>query len=212
MLQHRSALAAHTPTPGAPHAPVQVSECRGRAILQVSAFLQTRSQAAERLTNLLGMASPEPNRYCAGAGKSLRMVGPGVWLVVGAPACTPSAAVLRAAMENLATVVDLGQASTVLLLGGPAARKTLAKHCSLDLDDSCFPTGSATLTRFGRVGAGLARINDTPQFELTVARSHAESVRGLLEQAAGEFGGLAVVADPAQDADGILRVPEGHPG
>ena len=88
----------------------------------------------------------------------------------------------------------------MLLLGGPAARKTLAKHCSLDLDDSCFPTGSAALTRIGRVGAGLARINDTPQFELTVARGYAESVHGLLEQAASEFGGLAVAADPVQDA------------
>jgi sarcosine oxidase subunit gamma len=91
-------------------------------------------------------------------------------------------------MRGQATVVDLSHARTAFRLSGPAAVRTLAKFCSLDLAGSAFPTGSATNTRLGHIGMTLARRDDTPTFEILVYRGFAEHAFEALVESGAEFG------------------------
>lgn len=196
MLERRSALAAH-PTmapqpharaPAADQARLVLSERRVLTVLQVSAFAPVAARAATALAAALGLQAPANNRVSGDADKSLRSVGPGVWLLVGQADVLPNAAALRAQLGPDATVVDLSHARCALQLRGAAAGRTLAKYCGLDLDVAAFPTGSATNTRFGHIGMHLARTDELPTFELLVFRGYAEFVFDALCDAAAEFG------------------------
>jgi len=195
-MERRSALAAHPKMMTAPDArtaitdqtPLVLSERRAQTVLQVSAFASTAADAATALATALDLPAPANNRMSGAAGRSLRCVGPGVWLVMGPSDGLPHAASLRAQLSAHATVVDLSHARCALQLRGAAAARTLAKYCGLDLDASAFPIGSATNTRFGHIGMHLARTDDLPTFELLVFRGYAEFVFGALCDAAAEYG------------------------
>ena len=196
MLERRSALAAHRLLqPGAVLVPplggivaVTLAERRPLSIFQVSAFAGDFDEAATRLTRTLGIEMPAPNRFTGNLAKSVRALGPGIWQIVGSEGALPDPTNLRAALSGVATVVDLSHARTALQVSGACAARTLAKHCGLDLYAARFPAGSATNTRFGHIGMTLARLDDTPVFELLVFRGYAEFVFDALVEAAGEFG------------------------
>ncbi len=195
MIERRSALAAHPKMMTAPEAqttvtdpPLELSERHGLAVLQVSAFASTSTHAQTLLAAALDLPAPAGNRFSGAAGRSLRCVAPGVWLVIGPSHGLPDVASLRAQLGAYATVVNLSHARCALQLCGAAASRTLAKFCGLDLDISAFPTGSATNTRFGHIGMHLARTDDLPTFELLVFRGYAEFVFEALCDGAAEFG------------------------
>ena len=194
VIERRSALAAHPRMSSEPVAPTTdqtglvLSERRSLSVLQVSAFAPTTAQATTALATALALKAPANNRISGDAGKSLRSVGPGVWLVVGESGLVPGAATLGAQLADYATVVDLSHARCALQLRGAPALRTLAKYCGLDLDPSVFPTGCATNTRFGHIGMHLTRGDDQPTYELLVFRGYAEFVFEALCDAAAEFG------------------------
>ena len=196
MIERRSALAAHPmlqpgyrPAPPAASTPqVRLAERRTSELLQISAFAPSLDEAGARLATLLGLALPAANRYSGDRHQSLRAIGPGIWQITGDAAAVPAAPTLRAALAGVATVVDLGHARTTLQLSGPAATRVLAQHCSLDLSAARFPLGSATQTRFGHIGMGLAHTDAAPTFELMVFRGYAEFVFESLAASAKEFG------------------------
>jgi len=196
VIERRSALAAHPKMVTAPQAQpattdqarLVLSERRALTVLQVSAFASTATPAQTALTAALGLPAPQGKCFSGTAVKSMRGVGPGVWLVVGSPDGLPDIASLREQLGAYATVVDLSHARCALQLRGAAASRTLAKYCGLDLDASAFPTGSATNTRFGHIGMHLARTDDVPTFELLVFRGYAEFVFDALCEAAAEYG------------------------
>ena len=165
-----------------------MSERHGLTVFQVTAFKSVLPQATKALANALGLSAPASNLFSGSAAKSLRHVGPGVWLVVGESTALPLIGELRTQLGVDATVVDLSHARCVLQLQGTATNRTLAKYCGLDLDVSAFPTGSATNTRFGHIGIHLARTGDLPTFELLVFRGYAEFVFESLCHGAAEFG------------------------
>ena len=196
MFERRSALAAHPMVqPGdrigpswTAIAPVTLSERRPLSILQVSAFARTVDEAGVRLNAALGLVPPAPNRSNGDPRQSIRSIGPGIWQIVGTDGVLPQAGALRAALAGVATVVDLSHARTALQVRGAGAARTIAKHCSLDLDTAQFPTGCAANTRFGHIGVTLARTDDAPTFELLVFRGYAEFVFESLIEAGREFG------------------------
>lgn len=196
MIERRSALAAHPKmvaesddlSGGTDPTRLVLSERHGLTVLQVSAFASVLVQASMALADALGLSVPASNRFSGDSAKSLRHVGPGVWLLVGQAAALPPITELRTRLGAHATVVDLSHARCVLQMQGATASRTLAKYCSLDLDASVFPTGSATNTRFGTIGMHLARTNDLPTFELMVFRGYAEFVFEALCEGATEFG------------------------
>lgn len=196
MIERRSALAAHAQMkhgnrigrPWNGEAPVTLAEHRKKSILHVSAFATTVADASELLSASLGLTLPAPNRYVDDGDQSVRNIGPGIWQVVGQNHTLQSAAALRQQLAGAATVIDLSQARTAFRIQGAAARATLAKHCSLNLECARFPCGSATMTRFGSVSMALACIHETPIFELMVFRGYAEFILESLLQSASEFG------------------------
>ena len=196
MLERRSALVAHRLLqPGTVLVPplggiaaVTLAERRPLSIFQVSAFARDFDEAGTRLARTLGIEMPAPNRFTGDLATSVRALGPGIWQIVGNEGALPDPANLRAALSGAATVVDLSHARTALQVSGACAARALAKHCGLDLHAARFATGSATNTRFGHIGMTLARLGDTPVFELLVFRGYAEFVFDALVEAAGEFG------------------------
>ena len=188
-------------TSGGPGAQVTIALRRSLALLQVSAFAQDADAAAARLSDIVGLSLPGPNRLSGDAALSLRATGPGIWQVVGQGSeggRVPAASALRSHLDGVATVVDLGHARTAFRLSGAGASRTLARHCAIDLDPLVFPDGAATSTRFNQLALSLARIDgrdvtridgdSTPAFELMVFRGYAVFVLESLFESARELG------------------------
>ena len=162
------------------------------ALLQVSAFAGDIDDAGNRLSRETRLPLPLPLRLTGSASKSLRAIGPGIWHVAGEPDQIPDADALRTTLGGVATVVDLSHARTVLHVSGPSAARVIAGHCGIDLDAVMFPTGALTGTRFNQLGMTLARLDDTPTFELMVFRGYAAFVYESLVESAREFNVNAV--------------------
>ena len=172
--------------------PVTLAEHQQKSIVQVYAFAMTVTEAGAQLSALVGLELPRPNRYSADCDTSVRNIGPGIWQVVGQHCTSPSVATLRQQLGGAATVVDLTQARTAFRIQGQAARATLAKHCSLNLNLADFPCGSATMTRYGSISMTLACIHEAPIFELMVFRGYAEFILESLLKSASEYGLLII--------------------
>ena len=170
------------------HPTVTISERRPLTILQVSAFGSTQQETAVALSTILNINLPSPNQMTSNAILSVRLLGPGIWQIVGDLYATIQAHALRVALGGFASVVDLSHARTAILVSGLAAQRTLNKFCSLDLALEHFAVGSATNTRFGHIGMTLARGPDELAFELLVFRGYAEHVLEALLEAGAEFG------------------------
>ncbi len=192
MIERRSAIAALLAQASKNHQVAQPAvtlfERRSLTILQVSAFGSTQQEAATALASILNIDLPSPNQMTSNALLSVRLLGPGIWQIVGDPYATIQAQALRVALSGVASVVDLSHARTALIVSGVAAQRTLNKFCSLDLALEHFAVGSATQTRFGHIGMTLARGPDELSFELLVFRGYAEHVLEALLEAGAEFG------------------------
>ena len=162
------------------------------ALLQVSAFAADIDDAGTRLSREMGLPLPSPLRLTGSVHKSLRAIGPGVWHVAGESNQIPAADALQTTLEGVATVVDLSHARMALHVSGPSAARVIAAHCGIDLDAVMFPTGAVTGTRFNQLGMTLARLDDTPTFELMVFRGYAAFVYEALVESAREFNVNAV--------------------
>ena len=196
MLERQSALqsALRLRPPGllgatdSAHAGVRLGEHRLETLVQVTAFAACFAQAGAMLADLVKLALPGNNRFTGDAQTNLRAVGPGTWLLADTAGAAPEPAALRTALRGFATVVDLSHARTAFLLAGPAAERTIAKFCSIDLAGGAFPAGSATNTRLGHIGMTLTRLDDAPTFEILVYRGYAEHAFETLVDAGAEFG------------------------
>ena len=196
MLERQSALqsALRLRPPGllgatdSAHAGVRLGEHRLETLVQVTAFAACFAQAGAMLADLVNLALPGNNRFTGDAQTNLRAVGPGTWLLADTAGAAPEPAALRTALRGFATVVDLSHARTAFLLAGPAAERTIAKFCSIDLAGGAFPAGSATNTRLGHIGMTLTRLDDAPTFEILVYRGYAEHAFETLVDAGAEFG------------------------
>jgi heterotetrameric sarcosine oxidase gamma subunit len=192
MIERRSAIAALLAQASHTHQETQpavtLSERRPLTILQVSAFGSTQPEATAKLASVLNIDLPSPNQMTSNAIFSVRLLGPGIWQIIGDPYATIQAHALRSALSGVASVVDLSHARTAILVSGVAAQRTLNKFCSLDLALEHFAVGSATNTRFGHIGMTLARGSDELVFELLVFRGYAEHVLEALLEAGAEFG------------------------
>ena len=95
---------------------------------------------------------------------------------------------LTDALTGLATVVDQSDGKTVLRIGGPRARETLAKGCGLDLDARAFAPGDAATTSIALIDCVLWQVDEEPSYDLAVPSTLAESFWSWLTAAAAEYG------------------------
>ena len=146
---------------------------------------------AQALKDRFGLDLPrQPGAVQANA-RTLVWSGPGQWLLVAGG--SEGFADDLAALSQHAAVADQSQSRAALRIGGPQARRALAKGCMLDLHDSAFPQGFAALTTISYIGVQLWRVADAAgpegaQFEMTVPRSMAGSFWSWLSASVAEFG------------------------
>jgi sarcosine oxidase subunit gamma len=154
-----------------------------RFVLQGGAAARTAAGKA------FGVVLPEsPCRASSSGGRSALWLGPDEQLLL-APAGDVGvlATGLEAALAGIAhSLVDVSQRQVALQLRGPHAGAILGSGCPLDLDSADFPPGMCTRTLFHKADIVLWR-TDAREFQLEVARSFADYVRGCLQEAARDF-------------------------
>lgn len=151
------------------------------------------------VSGVIGRAPPTaPNTWTGKdeAGEDLRTLwlAPGEWLIVTATDAEDALAgkLAAAVADHGGSVVDVGDARTVLVLHGPNARDVLMKGCSLDLYPNAFRPGDCAQSLLARAAVILCRRKDDADggasFEIHVTRSFAAYLWAWLEDAAGEYG------------------------
>lgn len=139
----------------------------------------------------LGCALPlEPNTAADGNSLAILWLGPNEWLVVGPPDTEwQIEAVLNEALAGQhVSVVDVSASRTVIELGGPKARQTLAKGCGLDLHPRSFGPGRCAQTGLAKAAIILHQTADDPVYRLFVRNSFAGYLAAWLRDAAAEYG------------------------
>lgn len=132
---------------------------------------------------------PPPLQFTTADACTVLWQGPDQWLVVGDPDDTKAReSALRGAVDGIhAAVTDVSSGTTVLRLSGPAARDVLYKGCALDLDPPAFAKGSCAPTRIAAFAVTLVQVDETPAYEIIIARSLARTFGEWLVDACREF-------------------------
>lgn len=116
-------------------------------------------------------------------------IGPGQWLAVSESLKHDALARdLAKQLKGLASVSDQSDGRTVLRIGGPRARDTLAKGLPIDLDPRAFPKDGAATSVISLMGVQLWQVDDTPTYDIAVFRSLSGSFWRWLTASAAEFG------------------------
>jgi len=187
-LAHMRLAARATVQPGDAGLWLRERRFRGQINLRGPAAESAFMRAVE---GALGFAPPRlPNTVVAGDQLEALWLGPDEWLIVTPP--DGAAGVigrLKAALADRAcAVTDVGEARTVICLAGPHARDVLAKGCSLDLHPRVFGPGRCAQTILAKASVILQQVDETPAYEVYVARSFAEYLWSWVEDAGLEYG------------------------
>ncbi len=139
----------------------------------------------------LGFGLPtEPNTVAGGEGVCALWLGPDEWLVTtaGGEEAGLMARLNGALAGHHASVVDVSDARTVIVLRGERARDVLAKGCGLDLHPRVFKPGRCAQTALARASILIHQTSEDPAYDIYVDRSFAQYLWTWLEDAAAEFG------------------------
>lgn len=162
-----------------------------RTRLGMAAVMVRRGRSGELLQRVerhFGIALTDaPMRYGSGP-LSLIGTGNGKWLAVCENPASDFIVELRRALEGSASVADQSHAYGVLRLSGPALLATLEKGVRIDLSPRAFPVGRAAVTTIAHLGVVLWKVDDTPIFDIAVARSVAGDFCHWLQASAGVHG------------------------
>ena len=120
-------------------------------------------------------------------------LAPAEWLIVTATDADDTLAgkLAAAVADHGGSIVDVGDARTILVLQGSNARDVLMKGCPLDLHPDAFRPGDCAQSLLARADVILRRRKDEADgasFEIHVARSFAAYLWAWLEDAAEEYG------------------------
>jgi methylglutamate dehydrogenase subunit D len=120
--------------------------------------------------------------------------GPGQWLALTDDGALAGEALQQALMEvlgSLASVCDQTASRARFAVSGARARELLGKGAGLDLHPSRFAAGDVAVTGIAHIGAQLWQVDETPTYQLLVARSFAGSFSLWLRAAAASLGAVA---------------------
>jgi heterotetrameric sarcosine oxidase gamma subunit len=162
------------------------------AAVQVAARAEEGSAVRDALATVLGIApDAATNRTATRGDTTILWVGPERWLVVEPErAGRDLDALLRGALGGTsASVIDIGNGRTTLSIAGPHSRDLLAKGSAIDFHARAFPVGACAQGLLGHVGALFHAADETPRFDLHIARSYAQTMWEWLIESAAEYGG-----------------------
>lgn len=166
----------------------QIGPVRSKAVLRLKSWLPEHLDGNRRA--LLGERElpSQVGSTLAGSVPAL-CLGPGEWLVVSHE---HAASQLREQSgsdlaEQGIAMIDLSDGIAAFDVSGPLAREVLSKGCGLDFHPSVFRIGHCARTRFAQVPLVIDLANESPCFDLYVARSYLSYLRSWLTDAAAEF-------------------------
>jgi sarcosine oxidase subunit gamma len=149
----------------------------------------------DAVKDVLGVALPtEPNTVVENGETTVFWLAPTEWFVrTAADGQLDLIARLEEALagQHIATNDVTGNFTTVEL-SGPRARDVLEKGCTLDLHPRAFAAGQCAQTLLSHAGILIRPTADGQAFEIVVRRSFADYTFLWLDDAAAEYGGMAV--------------------
>ncbi|HYH22922.1 MAG TPA: sarcosine oxidase subunit gamma family protein [Azospirillum sp.] len=159
------------------------------ALATVVAGRNRAEELAAALEARFGVRPPMRPGYAAGDRVGFVGVGPGRWLAMDANGDGSAfEGALRDAVADRGAVTDQTDAFGLLHLSGPAVRKALAKGVTVDLHPAAFRPGDAATTVVGHIGVTVWQVDEAPAYQISVARSYAESFLDWLLASAAEYG------------------------
>jgi sarcosine oxidase, subunit gamma len=145
-----------------------------------------RASFLEAARSALGVALPlEPNRTACTQELTAFWLAPTRWLIESERL---AAADFEDRLREVpaaagVAIADVSGGRTVIRISGGAARRTLAKHCPIDLHPRVFTPGSMAHTMLEGMAVMLHELPEGDTFDLYVARSYALAAWAWLTQA-----------------------------
>ncbi|MBV9754283.1 MAG: sarcosine oxidase subunit gamma [Hyphomicrobiales bacterium] len=166
-----------------------------RAELSLATILARKGQSqalGELVKSAYGIDLPATPRLAGGQlpdGRSLIFIWAGFeqWLAL-AEGAQDFERELSLALGKRAMITDQSDGRAILRLRGSKARDVLIKGIPIDLHPRAFKPGDVALTMAAHTGVQLWQIDDTPTYEIAIARSLAKSLWAWLSASAAEFG------------------------
>jgi heterotetrameric sarcosine oxidase gamma subunit len=175
------------------YANLRLEERKALTAIQVLAFANRYQAVAAAISKTLGIECPVTPGLCS-ADKHTQIAwsGPNSWMIIAndEEAKRKPGKLLKSlqkAVGDLGAVVDQSHGRCALRLSGAQARKVMVKNTSIDLHPLAFGPGQCALTSVAHMSALVIQVDDSPSYDLFVARSLARSFAHAIEQACHEF-------------------------
>lgn len=172
---------------------LRLQERKALTAIQVLAFASQYEAAAAAISKALGIDCPVTPGLC-NSNEHTQVVwnGPNSWMIIASDeeAKRKPGELLESllkAVGDLGAVVDQSHGRCCLRLSGQHARQVMAKNTSIDLHPVSFAAGQCALTSVAHMSALVIQVDDTPCYDLFVARSLARSFTHAIEHACHEF-------------------------
>lgn len=159
------------------------------ALAMVTARAGKGDDLARRTSASFGLDLPTTPRHVQQGAVSFTWAGPGRWLAA-MQGVSPHAFErrLREEFVGLGSVSNQSDGRSIIRLGGPKLRETLAKGVPIDLDPRAFRPGDTALTEVAHINVHFWQMDETPVYEFAVFRSFACAFCEWLLAASAEFG------------------------
>jgi methylglutamate dehydrogenase subunit D len=164
-----------------------VQERTGRQIVSLAARRGQDAALAAAVQSSWELELPTTPRRVGDGRLAFLWSGRAQWLAI-AEGMGDLESSLRDRLGSLASLTDQSDGRSVLRLSGPRTRETIAKGLAIDLHPRAFTPGDTALTLAGHIGVQIWQLDDTPSYEIAVARGYASSLLAWLIPAGEEFG------------------------
>ncbi|MFV2032849.1 MAG: sarcosine oxidase subunit gamma [Gammaproteobacteria bacterium] len=172
---------------------IRLQERKSLSAIQILTYAGKHAEAAAAIGEALGIeCSMTPDVCHSSQHTQVAWNGPNSWMVIASDEASgrrPGELLktLQKAAGDLAAVVDQSHGRCGLRLSGSHAREVMAKNTAIDLHQRVFQPGHCALTSVAHMSAMVIQVDDTPTYDLFVARSLARSFAHAIEQACQEF-------------------------
>jgi sarcosine oxidase subunit gamma len=163
------------------HTGVAIAQAPLRSVAGIGRF-GAASDVHAALQAEFGFSVPEGSAFVEAGAVRLCRLGPSRYLVSGDRAAGLPVLLARV-LADVAGVTDQSDLWIWYSVSGDLAREVLGRVVPVDIRATTFAVGALASTRAGHLDVMLLRTGEN-SFEIATARSYAEDLRHLLDQAA----------------------------
>jgi len=168
---------------------LRLQERDSLTVIQVLAFANQYQSVAAAISKTLDIECATSPGICnANEHTQVAWNGPNSWMIIASDE-EPGALLesQQKAVGDIGAVVDHSHGRCALRLSGIHAPKVMAKNTAIDLHPLAFGPGQCALTAVAHMSALVIQVDDSPSYDLFVARSLARSFPHAIEHACHEF-------------------------